>query len=253
MNKKHRLLFILIFNFYFCMISTEYLRASIETRTEHPHRIYEGFNLSGLTLDIPLSPCHYKGSQFAGGLNLGYEYRKPHRLYFGIQIHSLRANSGFKFLYENEELEDENHYPFVAQLKLEIGYNTVYRNWLLTPYVALGKTSIDFPRQPHYGFQERFNYLGFGIKGEYGKSENCDLGFDFQLFKAVSGHKGFIDYYFYIARKFDSFGIYAGLPINVRFGESKKWDMQVEPYILSLSLNEKQLTYGTRFILGRNI
>jgi hypothetical protein len=243
--------YVLYLLFFPQILKAEYVNCVIETKFQSPFRVSVGWNISGLTLDIPLGKLRYRGSQFSNGVELGFEYRKPESLYFELHATGSLAREGFKATYKQKEVKSEGSDPFLCDLALQVGYNFLFReNWLITPYAALGNFFLGFPDHSHRGFEETMGYIGIGMKGDYSFEEGYDVGFNLQFFRNFSGHKKFKNDELDLRGWFRTPGVYLGFPGKVYLGSCFQWDVKCEPYILALSLGEKQLAYGIRLSTG---
>ena len=225
-----------------------------EIKEQYPNRFAAGLNLSHLDLNIHMASVKAKGNNAFSGIHIGYEYRKPESLYMLLDIgvsgsdHRLSVNA--KEVDHNRSLNLR-----FGKIALLFGYTNTYCNWLWTPYVGFNSFLVRNENTHQAKLYERLRGFAIGIRADYSFNDCFDLGTDIQLFN-ICGIKEYRLKNFnnsYLARSyFESYGLNISLPMTYHYGQTRQWDIKIEPYYTVIAFRHNQHTYGANFLVGYN-
>lgn len=215
----------------------------------YPNGLYAGANLFGLSLNSSFKGAEVSGTCFMGGVQLGYICQKPDCFYLDADL--LLAIGG-KF---NETIDqfsidqdDDDGYGFF-HAGLSAGYPFQKKNALIAPFVSLGIYVLGSTNE-NRGISEDLPYAGLGLNYLYEYKRFFEYGLDLRLFYTFAGR---------IKMELDSITLKKGMNrpggqiaafFNWHFGETRRWDFRLNPYLLALTFTELQLAFGSSISLG---
>ena len=219
--------------------------AYTQTYSQTPNRIYIGPELFWYSMSVPIQGVEVKDGIFFGGIKLGYEYLKPWACYANLEI--LSAASGNHFSADRDDQKLPN-YPKTGfgSFDIRLGYTLAPSQVLVTPYLGFGGYAVVSGH--HKGFQEVIEYLSGGLKSMWSLNQWCGLGVNAKIFKSVYTEQKY-RYDDVSVKEIDrKWGGEVGLPVVLH--PAKHCDLQFEPYFLDLAFGQKQLIFGSRFLVG---
>lgn len=214
---------------------------------KHPHNIYFGPEAFCFDLNTQFNGVKIDGAKFFIGLKLGYEYFKPKAFYFGIDILGAGGNHGFNNSYQGYHFPKNGGTTGFGNIELRFGYVFAPGKVTATPFLGIGGYSFGYGTH-HYHFDESFSYITGGVRSKYEFNPRFSLGFNFKIFASIYTEQIFRLHGIKQKSHHGLWGGEAGVPFIWYIGSSKRWDIQLEPYFLSLKLSEKQNIYGTRLL-----
>jgi len=188
-----------------------------------------------------------------GGLRLGYDYCNPSASYFGIDglVAMGRGTAKYKYRWDGSLFSKRQSTPLFANLESRYGYTyqtPFSKKTILIPFVGLGGYYI---RPQFKSGSMYFNWLygAGGLRIAQQLCNNFDAGFNLKAMYILAGKTQIMDY----VRKFRNiWGYEIAMPLTLRIGESKKWDIQFQPYLLKLAINTTGQIIGARLAAGCN-
>jgi len=214
---------------------------------KHPHHIYFGPEAFWFNLNTHFKDVKVNGSKFFIGLRLGYEYLKPKAFYFGIDLMGAGGNKGFSDSYKGYHFSKSNGLTGFGNIELRFGYTFSPRKGLVTPFLGMGGYSFGYGSHHHH-FDEGISYLTGGFRSQCELTPVFSLGWNLKAFASIYRDERFK---FWGIKRTDHHGGWGGeigLPLMWHVGSAKRWDIQLQPYFLSLKLSERQNIYGTRLL-----
>lgn len=189
---------------------------------------------------------------------LKYERIKPNSLYVGVDTWSTLA------LAHNAEF-NKSLVTRIGKAECQMGYNfRLSEKSILTPTLGFGKF-VDFGRysykdtyyEPYFDiYYERFVYFDLppvfygaaGFKYNYAFNSIFNLGINFQTLIGKSPKSKEIPL---INWGNQVFGFECGLPMTFRFGHSRRWEFQLEPFDIFLCDKRRHFNFfGVHFSFG---
>ena len=221
----------------------------VSTFRKNPNYIYFGPEVFCLDLNSHFNGVKVHGAKFFLGLKIGYEYLKPDAFYFGIDVLAAGGNHGFHESFKGETVPQSDGLTGFGNFELRFGYTISTTRWLTTPFLCIGGYSYGSGTHYHY-FSAGASYLGIGLHSRYEVSQTFNIGINFKAFSAFDREE---KWRFLGLKQVIHNGLWGGgigIPLIWRVGSKKRWDIQLEPYLLKLTFAEVQNIYGTRLIFG---
>jgi hypothetical protein len=199
----------------------------------------------------------YTANAVLGGLRLGYDYLKPKALYFGTD--GLVA-MGMKFIKSewthwagyptylytrNQQFQDT---PLFANLEQRCGYtfqSPISPRSTLTPFIGIGWYYIRSQFNNGRIFANWF-YGAAGYRAAYQFCEDLSVGFNLKAMYTFA-KKGWRSLG---APDKNTWGYEVAMPFIWQVGASNTWDLQFQPYLLKLDVNNNSLIVGFRLQSG---
>lgn len=179
-----------------------------------------------------------------GGLRLGYDYLKPQEFYFGMDALASMGRSFFRAKYSfsgpyisNNKSEKT---PFFVNIEQRYGYNfqsPLSVRSTLIPFAGIGWFYIR-PQFDSSYFLSNWFYGAAGLRVTQEFYESFDAGFNLKAMYTFAGNVG------------NFWGYEVALPLTWRVGTLKKWDLQFQPYLLKLDINDIGYILGVRLQAG---
>lgn len=206
------------------------------THTESKnHRFYVG-------PDIFVQHSSYANTVF-GGLRVGYDGLKPQAFYFGMD--GLIAAGERSHRHWKAE-----HTPLFANIEQRYGYtfqSPIFAKSTITPFAGMGWYYMGNKSEASVNWF----YGAAGLKMNQRFSENFDIGFNLKAMYAFAERLKTNWYHSSFELK-NHWGYEVGLPLTLHVGESKKWDLQFQPYLIKLDVNRGSHIIGARMEAGYN-
>lgn len=188
-----------------------------------------------------------------GGVRLGYEYLKPQAFYSGTEgLIALGSKVSETFTYSfpmanytyTGKITSKNN--LFANIEQRFGYTFQNRDSArstVIPFIGIGwyyqgSYRYTAPYFKHTVSNDWF-YGAAGLRVNQQFCENFDVGFNLKAMYAFAGshNKNF-------------WGYEVALPLTWHMGEAKKWDLQLQPYLLKLDINSLRTIFGARLQVG---
>jgi hypothetical protein len=226
-----------------------------------PHRIYLGPELVNLQLDTHVHNIHVKGSRLFAGSRIGYEYLKPCRLYFGIDLFDSGCGHDFSASRNGKPAGGLVAWNKASRqfgsFELRGGYNYLScacanHPFLLTPFVGAGFYYISSVDHYHtQGFHEVLPYVAAGLHLKYALCQALDVGVNAKVLHSFAAERWFkgstaTGSLKTLSEKFSTWGGEVSIPLTWHLDCAHRWEFQAEPYALKI----KDTAYGLRLLFG---
>jgi hypothetical protein len=223
------------------------LLQSVDERA--PDRIYFGPELFCYQLDTHVNGVKVHGNRFFAGLNLGYEHIKPENLYAGIDFLYAFSADDLKASYHHHSVSWDKADKGFGHLELRVGYAFAPHNWIAIPFLGMGTYNVyNIDHHDHQGFKQAIPYVAAGVRSEYVFRDRFHLGINAKLLRSIGANQEF-RYKGGKATTHDNmWGAEIGVPFVWNIDCQKRWDIQVEPYFLTLDFSQVQNIYGARVL-----
>jgi hypothetical protein len=203
-----------------------------------------------------------KSKTVFGGLKVGYDYLKPQAFYFGTDG-LISIGKGF---YKERRTYPSDYYIFrfrenlqfkttslFANLEQRYGYtfqNLISSKSTLIPFAGIGWYYSKFQFDNNLSFVNWF-YGAAGLRVTQQFCENFDVGFNLKAMYAFAG-RSHTKWWFATTTENirNAWGYEVAMPFTWHVGESKKWDLQFQPYFLKLNVNNQYQILGARLLAG---
>ncbi len=254
---------------YIYLLSTTFLIFSFAFAEENDavcickqnyHRIYVGpdlfwerlkSNSSGEMVKLSLNTLY-------GGIRSGYDYLKPEAFYLGTEglfaigrtYTKTRLVSWFDTGRHNDFFT-----PLIANLEQRFGYtfqSPITCKFTLTPFIGIGWYYLK-PQFDDNHSSSNWVYSAFGFRGDQLFYENFEVGFRIKAMYIFAGQirMWFINKTIKITIK-NTWGYEVGIPFTWHIGCTRKWDIQLHPYLLKFNIDDTGLILGARILFGYN-
>ncbi len=213
-----------------------------------PNHFYFGPEFLCYQLDMNIDGIDVSGTRFASGSKLGYEYLKPSAFYAGVDIFTARIGIDLKAFENGHYVSWQKGERLFGNLEARFGYTFAPYNALITAFMGTGIYSVS--PLDHYndsGFSEALPYLNTGVYSRYALSQFFSLGYKFSLLHTFGAHQKFEGTEGKRTSHHNSWGGMVGLPFTLQMGN---WDVQFEPYFLTLDFSGSQNICGTSILAG---
>lgn len=212
-----------------------------------PNNIYFGPEAFVFDLKTHFKGVKVEGTKYFMGLKLGYEYLKPNSFYFGTDLLVAVGNKSFHKSYKGDDFPRSNASTAFSSLEFRFGRTFASAKKLVTPFLGFGGYGfLDGTHDNH--FNEDTGYLTGGVKYKQQITSSFTVGLNAKVLVSDNTHD---EFRFGHLKRYNSHGRWGGevsIPLIWCLGSAKKWNMQLEPYFLSLDFSEVQNIYGTRLL-----
>ncbi len=205
------------------------------------NRLYIGpeifWDLTNTKMHIGNTRVKYKDDTFMYGGRIGYDHVKPDSLYVGGHfLYSVgKGRTNIHSSHKKEHIHAHLHsHRIFNNWEGRLGYNFTGGPYLgrtsLTPFVGAGGFYNKWSGHNHH----QWGYAAAGLRTSFAFRENADIGTNLKLLYSFN----------------DQWGYEISLPITWNYEWFKKWDLQIEPYILKLNTNAPSQMLGVRLLAG---
>ena len=212
-----------------------------------PNNIYFGPEAFAFDLKTHFKGVKVQGTKFFIGLKLGYEYLKPKSFYFGTDLLFAVGNKSFHKSYKGDELPRSNAFTAFSSLEFRFGRTFASANKLVTPFLGFGGYGFMDGTSDNY-YNEDTGYFTGGVKYKQQITSSFNVGLNAKVLVSFDTDDKFR---YRDLKRYNSHGRWGGeigVPLTWYPGSAKRWNIQLEPYFLSLDFSEVQNIYGTRLL-----
>jgi hypothetical protein len=194
-----------------------------------------------------------------GGLKVGYDYIRPQSFYFGMDGLAAIGKGSYTAYYEHYMFDF--FYPQVMEQKVETIplFTNIEQRYGYTFQSAFTEKStlIPFAGIGGYYFRDQFNkgsffqswcYATIGLRINQQFSKHFDIGCNLKVMYDFIGEIR-TDRMFERGRN-NIWGYEVDIPCTLHLGTSKKWDLQFQPYLLTLDIRSTPQFFGLRLQTG---
>lgn len=211
---------------------------TIYTQVNNEEGQFIGYNKT-----IRKETSQYQGVRFA------FEYLKPNYLYAGLNLWVAGGNIHNKAYFNDKKYEDiQTNSTLWINQDIGLGYNykpSPNAGFLLSIFAGHG---CHIERKNNEQARWFFGMAGFKIAQDLTKS--LTMGVDFKTM--YSYYVWDPHYITAFERKGDRnfWGIELGTPVTWHFGEKRRFDLKIKPYIFKYNINSNTTILGTTIGLG---
>lgn len=216
---------------------------------EHFNRVYIGPEFFCYQLNTHVNSVEVKGSRFFSGYRIGYEYLKPKAFYAGVDLMGADSPVDFKVSRNGKPLSWQHADRSFYNWDFRLGYTFTPKNWQVASFLGFGMYGMFSIYNHDQGFREAIGYLSGGVRSKYIVSSSFDVGFNIKILstrevlQVKTNHVNSKESY-------GSWGGELGVPLSWHVGSTKRWDLQVIPYLLQLDFSTVQNIYGLSLFCG---
>lgn len=188
-----------------------------------------------------------------GITQFGYEYHKEDALYAGVDfklsplVNLDSESSGPKEFSVDEKDTDFSELDYWTNMEIRLGYNFSLGNiHNVVPYISVGYSHFNFTNKD---FElKQLGYLSFGLKTYH------TVGPIFQIGTHIRTYRNLMVNYNALGRTYASgkkeWKVEFGLPLIWHVGDTKQWEILLEPYYIQLPTTYNAEFLGTRLTFG---
>jgi|SRR5579862_3911046 len=212
-----------------------------------PHNIYFGPDAFVFDLNTHFKDVKVESTKFFIGLKLGYEYLKPKSFYFGADLLLALGNKSFHESYNDYDFPKSNAGTGFSNYEFRFGHTFANVKRMVTPFLGFGNYSFTDGTEHHY-FHGGMCYFTGGVKYKQEITPAFTIGLNAKVLVSHYTHEKFRFWHIKRYNHHGRWGGEVGVPFIWYLGSAKKWNIQLEPYFLSLDFSEVQNIYGTRLL-----
>lgn len=226
-------------------------------------RVYAGPDLFWDHFDMDYTneteELHLNSDTFYGGAIIGYDRIATDELYIGgegkfaigrteIEQRSRRYGSHKKY-----HKQKANGSPLLANLEQRLGYSfqsPIACGFSLAPFVGIGwyYSRLRF-NDPNHSIN--WLYVAVGLRGDQQFLDNFDVGFRLKGMYTFAGSRKTTSWdESNIVSLKNTWGYEFSLPFTWHLDCDRKWDIQLQPYLLKLNVKGTNLILGARVEAG---
>ncbi|MGR3973647.1 MAG: hypothetical protein QRY72_03650 [Candidatus Rhabdochlamydia sp.] len=200
-----------------------------------------------------------RGTRFFAGATIGYQYLTPDEVYAGIDFTHAIATVDFKATNATaSSFGWTKGDRLFGSVEGRLGYSFAPTDWRVTPYAGAGlrmMTSLDTHNKE--GFKSRLPYATVGALSEYSICGSTKIGLNLKVLRTFNAYQRFAynnvpaEGAATVVRDTSSHDVWGGevgIPVSFEIGDTKRWDVQVEPYFLTMG--KTQDVYGANVLFG---
>ncbi|MEM8727515.1 MAG: hypothetical protein AAGE99_02215 [Chlamydiota bacterium] len=197
-----------------------------------------------------------KGTRFFRGLRFVYEHLYPNSFYAGLDLASAGSDVDFKAYRNGNRLSFDQANREFGNFDLRLGYTLSNQNgsYMISPFLGLGIYDISpEDRHNHEGLKEdRFPYFSGGAKFKYEIGSFFDFGCNIKVLYVFREKVRFKIPDERVCQINRLWGGEIGIPFTWHFSKTKRWNIELEPYFLTLGFSKEQMAFGTKLLFGFN-
>ena len=227
-----------------------------EDHFPHRHHISFGPDFILYKQNKEIKNITSKGTRFFWGFRFVYEHLYPDSFYAGLDLASAGTDADFKAYRDGNRLVWHQANRDFGDFDLRLGYtiSNQNRNYLISPFLGFGV--YDISPEDHHNHEglkkDLFAYFSGGIKFKYNLKDRFDLGCNLKTLYVFSEKVHFKIPDEKICQKNKLWGGEIGIPFTWHISKTKKWDLEFEPYFLTLGFSKEQMAFGSKLLLGFN-
>ena len=197
-----------------------------------------------------------QGARFFWGLRFVYEHLYPNSFYAGLDLASAGSDVDFKTFRDGKRLSLDQGNKEFGHFDLRLGYTVANqtRSYMISPFLGLG--IYDIAPEDHHNQQglikDLFAYFSGGSKFTYTIGSFFDVGCNVKVLYVFRENVHFKISDEKICAINKLWGGEIGIPLTWHISSTKKWDVAVEPYCLTLGFSREQIAYGTKLLFAFN-
>lgn len=194
--------------------------------------------LSSICADSTVVDLHPHKMNFSLS-QFGYEYNKTDSLY---------TSADFKVTpLWNTKNKTFDNFDYWSNFELKLGYNFgVAGEHHLIPYAMMGYSS--FNMNDYYFQLKEYSYIGLGLKSMFTFGPIFEMGLHLKTHRSlvmmysIQGHR--------VGAENNKWKLEIGVPCIWHLGDTKQWDISVEPYYTQLPTLNRGDYLGSRIAFG---
>lgn len=242
--KNMTAIFSLLSTSLFC--GTETINVS-ESEKTYPHHLYIGPEFLCYQINMPIKHVKVQGDRFFSGWKFGYEYLKPRSVYAGIDFFDTVSYVDFQATKSSWHRADRQW----GGIETRCGYTFAPQDWTATPFLGIGEYDM-LAKDNHnkQGFEEFLIYATAGGRFSYLFHPGLSLGLNVKGLRTFATRQRFKCEKGKFVTHHNMWGGEIGVPLTWHLGLKRRWNIQLEPYVLKIGSKESQSAYGLRLLAG---
>lgn len=215
-------------------------------QTSKRDRLYWGPDVFWMNESPSIRGIHVKDNSVYYGLKVGYDFLRPNAIYAGADLLYALGRMHIRTSADKAHVYKDKSTGTFANGEIRVGYNFHGENkFFFTPFVGLGAYHTR-PLSQHY--VQNWLYVAVGAKTDYEVNENFNIGLNLKGTQALYLEQRVKKHGYSASRHSTSnaLGYEIGLPLTMRVGEKRDWDIRLEPYYLKLNCHSDSNIAGGR-------
>lgn len=222
-------------------------------RTSKRDRLYWGPEVFWTNESPQIKGIHIKDNSVYYGLRVGYDFLRPNAIYAGADILYALGRMHIRTTTDKTHVYRDKSTGAFANAETRFGYNfRGNKNFYFTPFLGLGGYHTR-PKSMHY--VQNWLYAAMGMRSDYEINRSLNVGLNLKGTRAIYLEQRMKKHNHSVSRHNTSnaLGYEVSLPLTVRMGEGRGWDIRLEPYYLKLNSDSDanvlggQMTFSARF------
>ncbi|MDN3509343.1 MAG: hypothetical protein P0S93_04945 [Candidatus Neptunochlamydia sp.] len=185
-----------------------------------------------------------------------YEYLYPNSFYAGLDLASAGSDVDFKAFRDGKRLSFDQANRDFGNFDLRLGYTVSNQNrsYMISLFWGLG--IYDISPEDHHNHEglrkDLFAYFSGGAKFKYKIRSFFDFGYNLKVLYVFREKVRFKVPDENVCQINRLWGGEIGIPFTWHLSKTKRWDIELEPYFLTLGFSKEQMTFGTKLLFGFN-
>jgi len=222
----------------------------------HRNHIRFGPDFIGYRQDKNIKNITSKGTRFFWGFRFVYEHLYPNSFYAGLDLASAGSDVDFKAFRDGKRLSFDQANRDFGNFDLRLGYtiSNAAKDYMISPFLGLGIHDIS-PEDDHNheGLREDlFAYFSGGTKFKCKIRSFFDFGCNLKVLYVFREKVRFKIPNEKICQINQLWGAEISTPFTWHISKTKRGDIELEPYFLTLGFSKGQMAFGTKLLFGFN-
>lgn len=222
-------------------------------QTSKRDRMYWGPEVFWTNESPQIKGIHIKDNSVYYGLRVGYDFLRPNAMYAGADLLYALGRMHIRMTPNKTNVYRDKATGTFANAEVRAGYNFHgQEKFYFTPFLGVGGYHTR-PQSMHY--VQNWLYAAMGMKTDYEINRSLNIGLNLKGTRAIYLEQRMKKHHYSAARHDTSnaLGYEVSLPLTVRMGQGRGWDMRLEPYYLKLNSQSDanvlggQMTFSARF------
>jgi len=200
-------------------------------------RLYWGPEFFWARESSQIRGIHIRDKAMYYGLRAGYDFLRPNSLYAGVDFLYAFGRLHIKAYKGKIDFFKDHTRGVVSNGELRLGYNfRGEKPFYFTPYAGIGGYHLRPTRSIHY--VQNWLYLAAGMRAEHEVNSTFNIGLNLKGMKALYLEQRVKKHHKYAAsyhKSSNALGYEISVPLTIRMGYERNWDLRAEPYYLKLN------------------
>jgi len=231
------------------LVSEQKIVSIYKNDHEKPNRFYFGPEVFWVHSQPHRKHAKLRDNGVYYGPRLGYELTALNNLYLGIEGLYAVGNADIRLKKNDIVIHKSKSFGYFANAEARAGYNISNentKNFHLTPFLGIGGYWI----KPSNNYVENWLYATGGLRFDFLWNDSFDFGLNLKAMRSLAYEQKVNFHKVHSHDHSNNWGYGIDVPLTWRLGETRQWNIQLDPYFLKLNCKSSENIWGGSLNVG---